>query len=289
MQAIYYIGLFTGVYMFLQVSGKWKRHRAYTLTCAPPNIEQNDACFNGREMKLEASVVHSVLVAHSKYYRQLSVPMQERFVTRVIRFAAKKRFIIKYRPPSAPLVILASAAAVKISFGLAQYRFSFYKYIRIYPEAFYGSQHFTLLAGNVQQNIITVSGHHLLNDYVQHSDGFHVGLHEMSHALYIQKMVIENGYAAKFRKKFMELMDCCQMGLSTERGGYRDLYSPYSEKDEQEFWAESVELFFERPNDLWAQYPEIFSAMTTLLNQDPRNSGDPVLRKGFMQWEQWRK
>ena len=52
--------------------------------------------------------------------------------------------------------------------------------------------------------------------------------------------------------------------LNTQR-----LYSDYGLKNLQEFWAESVEIFFERPSAMKEQYPELFTQISLLLNQQP--------------------
>ena len=52
--------------------------------------------------------------------------------------------------------------------------------------------------------------------------------------------------------------------LSTQR-----LYSDYGLKNLQEFWAESVEIFFERPLAMKEHYPDLFTTMRLLLNQQP--------------------
>jgi hypothetical protein len=46
------------------------------------------------------------------------------------------------------------------------------------------------------------------------------------------------------------------------------LYSRYAMQDFQEFWAESVEIFFEKPLDLFKKYPNLYYAMRNILNQD---------------------
>jgi len=48
-----------------------------------------------------------------------------------------------------------------------------------------------------------------------------------------------------------------------------DLYSDYALRNFQEFWAESIEIFFERPAVMKAQYPDLYSSVCTLLNQYP--------------------
>jgi MtfA peptidase len=50
-----------------------------------------------------------------------------------------------------------------------------------------------------------------------------------------------------------------------------NLYSEYALRNFQEFWAESIELFFEKPAAMKAAYPQLYNAMQSLLNQDPFN------------------
>ena len=45
----------------------------------------------------------------------------------------------------------------------------------------------------------------------------------------------------------------------------------YAIKDFQEFWAESIEIYFKSPDRLQLHYPELYKALCGLLNQDPLN------------------
>jgi len=195
---------------------------------------------------------------------------------------SKKVFIIKDDEGFKEMPVLTSAAAVQLTFGLKQYHLPFYKYIRIYPEEYF-SDHafFTVLAGNVQQNIISVAWNHLLEGYTNFEDGSNVGLHEMSHALYIQKMIIEEGYAKKFCRNYKWLEAQCSEAYKIEVNGEKHLYSDYAGTNLQEFWAESIELFFEKPVELKINHPKVFEAMKLLLNQDPLRSDCPVLKPGL--------
>jgi Mlc titration factor MtfA (ptsG expression regulator) len=58
----------------------------------------------------------------------------------------------------------------------------------------------------------------------------------------------------------------------------KDIYSDYANINLQEFWAESVELFFEKPAALNSNYPNVFEGLTLLLNQNPVNKANPVLK-----------
>jgi len=58
---------------------------------------------------------------------------------------------------------------------------------------------------------------------------------------------------------------------------HKNIYSEYADTDLQEFWAESVEIFFEKPNNLKENYPSVYEAIKILLNQDPLNTVNPIL------------
>jgi Mlc titration factor MtfA (ptsG expression regulator) len=47
--------------------------------------------------------------------------------------------------------------------------------------------------------------------------------------------------------------------------------------DFQAFWAESLELFFERPQALYTHYPDLYEDMVQLLQQDPRFPFHPLV------------
>ena len=52
-----------------------------------------------------------------------------------------------------------------------------------------------------------------------------------------------------------------------------DLYSDYALKNSQEFWAESIEIFFEKPSQLNNIYPELYKSLKIVLRQDPLSKG----------------
>ncbi len=76
--------------------------------------------------------------------------------------------------------------------------------------------------------------------------------------------------------RYKGLVNECQNAYNLEVKEEKNFYSKYADTNLQEFWAESVELFFEKPKDLNHHYPNVFKAMTLLLNQDPRNKRSPL-------------
>jgi Mlc titration factor MtfA (ptsG expression regulator) len=56
--------------------------------------------------------------------------------------------------------------------------------------------------------------------------------------------------------------------LQQEQQPGNDLYSDYGLRNTQEFWAETIELFFEKPQQLKSFYPDLYDVIKRLLNQD---------------------
>jgi len=253
------------------------RHWAYTNACPPPEILPNEIVLNGKEFEISTEEIHKILTKRFLYYSQLQPSLQKLFLKRLQRFISQKIFIIKDDEGFREMPVLVSAAAIQLTFGLKNYLLSFYKYIRIFPEEFFREGSFKILIGNVQDNIITVAWNHFLKGYEDPANGSNVGLHEISHALYIQKLVIDEGYAKEFSERYSRLVDDCGTAAEIEKAGLKDLYSSYADTDLQEFWAESVELFFEKPAELMEHYPEVYQSMQLLLNQNPLDKANPLL------------
>jgi MtfA peptidase len=269
---------FSGAQWIRHVGEKDKLHRYYTSTCQVPKTHSKEIIIDGLHFILDKTELHRILVKRFKYYASLEKSLQALFLKRLQLFLRRKIFIIKDDEAVKEMPVLVSAAAVALTFGLKDFRLQFYRYIRIYPEEYVAEDSLKILAGNVQQNVITIAWNHLIKGYNDITDGVNVGLHEMSHALYIQKIVIEKGYANAFLKNYNYLVCECKEAYDLEIENTRNLFSDYATKDLQEFWAESVELFFEKPSELKDHYPDLYDALKILLNQNPSNKVNPILK-----------
>jgi MtfA peptidase len=254
------------------------RFDALSAKCPPPVVDPSDIVFRGMHPSLKESDITRILSRRYPYYNSLNQENKERFVKRLKTFISNKIFIIKDDEGYKEMPVLVSAAAVQLTFGLKDYLLPFYKFIRIYPEEYFSTHSFfTVLAGNVKGNIITVAWNQFLKGFEDCADGSNVGLHEMSHALYFQKIEVEGNYAWRFFRQYDILEERCKEAHSMELKGTKDIYSDYASTDMQEFWAESIELFFEKPRQLKDNYPEVYTELMELLNQDPLYPASPVL------------
>ncbi|HEX2534061.1 MAG TPA: zinc-dependent peptidase [Chitinophagaceae bacterium] len=244
----------------------------------PPPVMAGELSFPGSASGIPLTEMERILEKRFVYYQCLDGRLRRLFLRRLHRFIEHKHFIIKDDEGFREMPVLVSAAAIQLTFGLKHYFLPFYRYIRIYPQEYVADHALKVLAGNVQGNTITVAWNHFLEGYAKMNDGANVGLHEMSHALYIQKMVIGQHPAEDFGGRWTSLMNECKLASEAEAQGRYNLYSPYADTNLQEFWAESVELFFEKPAELRKHYPDVYAALQALLNQDPLNPACPLLK-----------
>lgn len=98
-------------------------------------------------------------------------------------------------------------------------------------------------------------------------NGENVGLHEMAHALYGQVFWFDKRGHRHFRAAWLRFSEHAVIVFEAEKNTDEGLYSDYGIKSMHEFWAESVELFFEKPIVMQEQYPQLYQALCHLLRQ----------------------
>ncbi|MCU0323132.1 MAG: zinc-dependent peptidase [Chitinophagaceae bacterium] len=258
---------------FLIQKGLWEDDTIAYSTESP--IEKKYLTYHGKNLQFSNDELHIILIKFHPYYQQLNSTLQVIFIERLKAFMYKKIFIIHAKEGYKEMPILLSAAAIQITFGLDNYLLPYFKYLQIHPQEYFATNSFRVLAGHVYSNSITVAFNQLLKGYEAYDNGCNVALHEMAHALYFQEIVVNNTPKDSFAYFYNQIM---QEGQEVyEQKHLNKLFSNYAFKELQEFWAESVELFFERPADLNNHFPELYVLMQKLLNQNPMMAKHPVL------------
>lgn len=232
--------------------------------------------YNGWDLNFSDEELLHVLDKHFAYYVKINEADKAKFLHRLKNFINEKVFVIHDDSGFKEMPILISASAVQISFGLDKYLLPFFSHIHIFPEEFIG-YHPTLrlLEGNVSGHCINLSWKHFLNGYKLPDNGQNVGLHEFAHAFYYQYFEAKENVEKDFVETFPLFDACGNKAFEMEQSGFNKLYSDYALRNFQEFWAESIEIFFERPADMKEKYGDLYAAMCDILNQDPmdNNSG----------------
>jgi hypothetical protein len=223
----------------------------------------------GNTLQFSQAEYKKVLTKYSPYFNLLNPSEQNNFIDRLDLFIQKKTFFIHDQSGFREMPILTSACAIQLSFGLQNYLLPAYPHIHIYPQEFMRTNpDICFLEGSVSGYSIYLSWKHFLKGAGIPSDGQHVGLHEMAHAYYCQNIEQHVDTNTTFRDHFEIFSLEGKAIFESEQKPGNDFYSDYALRDFQEFWAESIEIYFERPVEMKVYYPGLYAALCGVLHQD---------------------
>jgi Mlc titration factor MtfA (ptsG expression regulator) len=225
--------------------------------------------YPGEKLEFTDELIRRVLIRHFPFFTKLVAPDQDKFIVRVKKFMKTKIFVVHDIKAYREMPILLSASAVQITFGLEKFLLPHYAIIRIYPQEFVAMEPMRVLIGNVSGNTINIAWKQFLEGYRNRVDNNNVGLHEMAHALYFQNCETDEYIDHNFKVSFHLFTGFGDKIFEREKHTTMGLYSDYAMRNFQEFWAESMEIFFETPDRLHTQYPELYTILCDLLCQDP--------------------
>jgi Mlc titration factor MtfA (ptsG expression regulator) len=210
---------------------------------------------------------HTTITKHLSYYTHLSKNGKLRFLKRVHYFKTSKTFHFTGMEPRPEIPVLVSAAAVQLTFGLRAYHLPFFKNIYILPDAYKTKEFNELVVGHVSVEGIFISWKYFLRGFEDNTDGINTALHEMAHAL--RHQMKEFGIDKEFKTDFAKYTRQYGPVLIEALLNRRSFLRSYAFTNFEEFWAVSVEAFFELPAGLRKQLPRIYQALCEVLNQDP--------------------
>ena len=215
---------------------------------------------------------HTVLYSKLSYFQKLDSEQQIRFLNRVKKFIANKRFIPVEIVEVSPIdKLLVASSAIQLTFGLEEFVLSRFEHVYIYPKYFYNRRAKAHHKGEVNvRGSISLSLHDFHLGYQNEKDGINLGLHEMAHALKVEQFLEQdtedffNIYFAKVSK---------EMDYEITNDSNNDFIREYGKSNKNEFFAVCIENFFERPLKFKEVMPELYAHFVVLLNQDPLQVG----------------
>jgi len=203
------------------------------------------------------------------YFNQLNESNKQKFLKRVYNFRKSKSFHFHGLEPLEEITILVSAAAVQVSFGLQHYLLPFFKDIHILADAYDAIDSKEKYIGHVAPTGIYISWKYFVQGFADYTDGVNVALHEMAHALYHENFIKETGVDWDFRKDFEKLPTVFGPIITQAIVQKKSYLRGYAFTNFQEFWAVSVEYFFENSQGLKDNLPQLYTILCDTLNQDP--------------------
>ena len=222
------------------------------------------------EIPLEISNNYSSIISRVlPYFNQLNISNKQKFLKRVYNFRKAKSFHFHGLESQEEITILVSAAAIQVSFGLQQYLLPFFKDIHILADAYDAIDSKEKYIGHVAPTGIYISWKYFVRGFADYTDGVNVALHEMAHALHHENFIKETGIDWDFRKDFEKLPPVFGPLLTQVIVQHKSYLRGYAFTNFQEFWAVSVEYFFENSQGLKDNLPQLYTILCDTLNQDP--------------------
>lgn len=212
----------------------------------------------------------ALLQRHFDYYRLMPPALQAIFRNRLYKFIAAKRFETRQRLAlTEEMKMLVSASAVQLTFGLSRYLLKDFPRIIIYPEAYYSliTKKFHKGEANTR-GLIVLSWQDFKEGYNNPHDNRNLGLHEFAHALFISfhRDVTDDVNLLAHYDRWKQEGDKEFFRMRAEKNGY---LRSYAGTNPVEFFAVSIEYFFEAPNTFKKNLPELYQTLARLLAQDP--------------------
>ena len=181
-------------------------------------------------------------------------------------FLRKKKFHPRGGMVIVPEVPLAVAAkAVQLTFGFPSVYLDHFDKFFIYPSAYRSRITGLRHQGEVHpMGVVVLSWEDAQRGNAHPEDGKNLILHELAHALLLENEVV-NGEDDFLNPKALRTLDACRLEL---RQGERPLpYTPRHLESYHEFFAKTVELYFEQPGVLKEVDDQIHMAMRMILRQ----------------------
>ena len=214
---------------------------------------------------------HSVVSRHLTYYNRLGLQEQRKFLFRTWLFQHSKNFHYIEVEQTAEMPILVSAAAIQLTLGLDKFKLNYFDDIFILRDDYHYGFYSRPFMGHVDQTGIYLSWDNFMKGISQQTPNCNVGLHEMAHALAYVNFVTQTEEDRHFKKEFPDFSKVARPIFTSMQAGAKNLLGDYAATNYHEFWAVSVEVFFENPVQFRHELPELYEAMARVLSQDPLN------------------
>ena len=224
------------------------------------------------------------------FYRNLSDDEKKRFENDVMRFLVNVRVTgIETTVDITDKLLVASSAAIPV-FGFPEWDYTFLDEVLLYPGHFdrdydIGSKDEAILgmvgSGNLQGKMI-LSKPALHEGFSNKSDKHNVGIHEFIHLLDKEDGNIDGIPTILNNKAYARpWLDLIHASIKDILKGKSDI-DVYGATNESEFLAVVGEYFFERPELLKKNHPDLYALLAQAFHQDMA-AKRPVLAKATIE------
>ncbi|MDP3567346.1 zinc-dependent peptidase [Sediminibacterium sp.] len=208
-----------------------------------------------------------------KYYTTLNTQLKEVFNERCLEFISQKTIIGfgDFKPNNKVKAIIA-ASAVQLTLGLETWNLSYFDTIVIHSNDFDDKKTGLKFKGGTNlSGIIQFSWKDFISGYKIADDNINLGIHEFTHALKLN--AIRNNLPDYFFENyFSKWQAAANDAFNDIRNNRETIFRKYGGANLNEFVSVCFEHYFESPEEIKKQYPNLYYATGILLNQQTQNN-----------------
>jgi len=213
----------------------------------------------------------TIISQNIPYFNRLSSDEQHKMLFRTYLFRRSKKFHYVGIEKREDMPILISAVATQLTLGLQTFSLNYFHDIYVLQHDYHYGYYSLPFMGHVDSTGIYLSWDDFLHGLQNAQDNSNVGLHEMAHALAYVNFVTRTEEDKIFKKEFKNFSKVARPVFQEMQKGRKTLLGDYAATNYHEFWAVSVETFFESPMRMLTELPDLYNAMVKVLNQDPNS------------------
>jgi MtfA peptidase len=216
----------------------------------------------------------AILLKLFSYYTRLNATHKREFEEKVEWFIAEKHFLPRgdLKAVTQEMKLLIAATAVMVTFGYPRVTLKHFRKILIYPDSYYSTinQQYHQGEVNPKLGIIVLSWENFVRGFINQEDGINLGVHEIAHAMKLENQIHYNHESNFFNptlwRRYAEHAD-----VETEKilNGEQTIFRSSAAKNQHEFFAVALEVFFERSVELKSYNQKLYQSLVYLLKQDP--------------------
>jgi hypothetical protein len=114
-----------------------------------------------------------------------------------------------------------------------------------------------------------------MEGYTDQNDSLNVGLHEMAHAIHFEDRIANEEYGFLNPDALAKLEYLFEREKTQIEDGTQTYLRSYAATNHYEFFAVSIEHFFEDPAGMKRNIPDLYDTLRILINQDPLQLVNP--------------
>jgi MtfA peptidase len=218
---------------------------------------------------LQEHLIQRTINKNHSLYSRLDPKQKRKFKWRLYFFLTTTDFVIKFKGDERKIKTIIAFAAAQISLGLPIKSFSMLKKVIVYEDDYYShiNQRYHKGEFNPGAGIIVFSWKSVEEGLARSDDGLNLLIHEFAHVLRLEHLMMD--YIIFDEDHFIYMDNVSKDELERMQIADNHFFRRYASANIDEFFAVASENFFERPNALYAEMPELYRAYKNLYNQDP--------------------